>query len=485
MTAIRNRRGSLLLGGLLLLVVLGLGLAGMQGAAVMVLTAGAFFFALRALGSRASEIVLLVLCANVLAVAVTRPAPKLWPEEFSAESSARLVAQWQRDRVFDTRLPAVVHIILDEMVSPGVLEGVVPEAEAVRALGYALSEHYGFRVFDSVYSRAYYSHESLVNMMAGEYGGAFGVAGRYTAGARPDNLYFRDFQDRGYHTVVFDTAVLDFCAHEAVDMCVKFDSFDPRGERGDLAMRAVDLVDGILRSYEPSMTAGVGRTLLRRVHGGDHRERDALGTANRYDVQGFPGWFDQFGGFLRSVPRGTHVFAHFMVPHSPYLLNERCELIEGAYDSGYNLAERYASEEQRREVRRRYYASYLRQAECILRRTGALFERLSREDWWNDALVVVHGDHGSRISSGSSYESMVERDYLDNFGTFFAVRGPDIEPGVDCRQMSLPQMFRYFMKRGDVPQPDDPAPVVVTSAGSTLREEPMPLFGCAASRPES
>lgn len=199
----------------------------------------------------------------------------------------------------------------------------------------------------------------------------------------------------------------------------------------------------------------------------------------RYDVQRFPQWFDRFTRFVATVPRGTHVFAHFMVPHSPYLLLESC-VVSGKVDTGYNLSQYPAGE--RAEKRRDHYQRYLAQLRCVEHKLDDLMATLAQSAQFRDAVIVIHGDHGSRISSSDILEDYDKRDFVDNYATFFAIRAPGVPPGVDCEFVTLPEVFRRYMAR-PARKPDSgvPLPVVVRSrgAGNTKVEAPMPRFGCS------
>jgi hypothetical protein len=218
------------------------------------------------------------------------------------------------------------------------------------------------------------------------------------------------------------------------------------------------------------------------VYGIDQRELGVLGAANRFDAQGFPVWFDRFRSFVREVPRGSHVFAHFLAPHSPYLLTETC-VVSGEFDSGYSLADRIGEGAARAGARRTYYEQYLRQVRCVVSKIDALLSDLRGRPEFSDALILIHGDHGSRISSGSFAEQIGPSDMIDNYATFFAVRGPGIDPGTDCLFTSLPQIFRRTMAGAGAEIGREPRLAVLVSsrAGDGVRiATPMPMFGCAA-----
>jgi hypothetical protein len=273
-----------------------------------------------------------------------------------------------------------------------------------------------------------------------------------------------------------------------VDLCETFDSFAPggNGDGGlDLRNRTATLWQTVLRAYEPSYLSIVGQKLLSRVYGLGARELGVLGVADRYDVQRFPDWFDRFTAFAAAVPRGTHLFAHFMVPHAPYLLTQDC-VVSGRFEAGYYLSARFPAVE-RTEQRQRFYEGYFAQLRCVQQKLDELLLAVGQSENYRDAVIIIHGDHGSRISSGNILEDYTERDFVDNYGTFFAMKSPALLPGVDCEFVSLPEVFRRNMARGVVPAttPGRHLPVLVVSRteGNRKVEVPMPVFGCATGVP--
>jgi hypothetical protein len=449
------------------------------GLAAVTLVVATVFWHLR----RHLPALLLVFFAVLLATVV---AGHRWPrlrEGAGGTDADRLARDWAASGPFNRDLPVVLHLVFDEMMSPGAIADELPGGSDVRQAMHTLAATHSLRVFDSVYSRHFFTGDSLHNLMNREYLGRTSL----THAAKeppPDpaaNAAFEDLAGRGYRTVVFQTAQLDFCANPHVDMCETFPSFDPSGDRNTahLRNRIPALWQALLRAYEPSYVSGIGQALLSRKYGLGGRRVGVLGVEGRYDVQRFPEWFDRFIAFAAGVPRGTHLFAHFMVPHSPYLLTDQC-VVSGRPEAGYYLTHYPAAE--RAEKRRHYYAEYLAQLRCVVRKLDALLSAIERSDQLRDALIVVHGDHGSRISSGNILEDYGERDFVDNYATFFAVRAPGMSAGIDCQFTSLPQVFRRHMAIGeDVASADEaPLPVIVSSraAGNAHVEAAMPSFGC-------
>ena len=75
------------------------------------------------------------------------------------------------------------------------------------------------------------------------------------------------------------------------------------------------------------------------------------------------------------------------------------------------------------------YLRYLPQAKCALKEIGRLFDRMRKLGLYDDAFIVVHGDHGSRISLHSvdqlNQNKLTPEDYRDLFSTLFAIKLPN------------------------------------------------------------
>jgi hypothetical protein len=421
----------------------------------------------------------------VIALAVSHKRPKVWSESSGGYGSDKLSRKWSASGSFNRNLPIVIHIVFDEMMSVGGMSDDIPFAARRRQSLLALATKHSLRMFDSVYARFYFTNESLPNMMNGGYGGHTQAADLYLKpqGDSPRNAYFDDMAARGYRTIVFQTSAINFCANKSVDRCETFDSFDPSAAKVtglDPRNQRANLWQTIFHAFRPSYTSEMGQAILERVYGLRTHEVGVIGAVDRYDAQGFSGWFDRFAEFVTTVPRGTHVFAHFLVPHAPYLLTERC-IVSGRFESRYFFADVPVAE--RSMKRRELYDGYFAQVGCVQQKLDGFLTAIDESQDFQDALIVIHGDHGSRISSGNILEDYTQRDFIDNYATFFAVRSPSVPPGIDCEFVSLPEVFRRYMAPSPVaPRSGGALPVFVNSraAGNAKVEAPMPRFGCAA-----
>ena len=459
-------------------------LPGAFGLAALLFVAVGVYWPLR---DRVQEVLLVFVSIFLLMIVIGSPHPRL----SRAQQAEELRHSWAASGRLDDRLPVVLHLVFDEMMSPGAIDTTLPTGASTREALYALGARYGLRTFDSVYSRSFFSGVSLPNLFNVEHAGQSGQAPRSTKPLERvrENAYFDEMAQQGYRTVVFQTSVMNFCANDNVDMCETFPSFDPDvpGAGGsDLASRTLHLSKVLLGSYDPSYVSRFGRWLL-SPGGAAAVDARRLGTADRFDVQGFPAWFDRFIGFVEGVPRGTHVFTHVLVPHGPYLLSGDCATT-GEAKIGYYLGSRFTDLGARAQARREYFTAYFAQVDCVRSRLAAFFEAVNRNPALQDARIIIHGDHGSRISVGNLFEDYEEEDYVANYGTYFAVRAPGIQAGLDCRFLSLAEAFRESGVAPGLPPLDrSNPPVVVQSKVETdaFIEAPMPRFGCTLEEPSA
>lgn len=435
-----------------------------------------------------AALMLIFAAAALVGTILGQPWLNLTPSDLQEDDGTSLAERWHGRGPFNEALPVVLHIVLDELMSSGAVDVTLPGGAAAHEAMLAFGRTHGFRMFDSVYSQFYFSGLSIPNLMDAEYGRRAAVdelaANIVTAMDR--NRYFSDMASRGYRTAVFQSAVLDFCRPSEVRMCDTFPSYDPGmadESMFDDRTRSIYLWDTLLRAYEPSYVSAIGRWFIRTVYGIDQRELGVLGAADRFDVQGFPRSFDRFTSFVARAPRGSHIFAHFLTPHAPYLLTEAC-VVSGKFDSGYSLASRF-DPSTHDNMRQRYYEGYFKQVQCVMSKLDALMKAIAAVPALSDALIVIHGDHGSRISAGELIEDHTPRDFIDNYGAFFAVREAGLTAGIDCEFASLSQVFNRVMRQEVEETDGDRPPVFVKSrAGDNVRiEAPMPVFGCAAQTP--
>lgn len=115
--------------------------------------------------------------------------------------------------------------------------------------------------------------------------------------------------------------------------------------------------------------------------------------------------------------RGTYYFAHFLLPHKPYIYNENCKLLWITnWETGTHGPEKA-----------------FEQASCSKKHVFHLVDKLEESPALKDAVIIVHGDHGVRLDKTSD---------VSMYGSFLAVK----IPGVEARIIDFPVRLDRFYK---------------------------------------
>ena len=145
------------------------------------------------------------------------------------------------------------------------------------------------------------------------------------------------------------------------------------------------------------------------------------------------------------------------------------------------------------ETRRRFYARYFQQVRCVRKALQEFFEGVQQIGVYDDATIIVHGDHGSRITlavSNRMYADLLtDDDFVDDYSTLFAVYGRGFDRGYDTSFRSVQALFaELFLQRTLTQEPTD----VVLNASLHIGDwdynqpwmrAPMPFFGASSAAP--
>ncbi|MBF0247558.1 MAG: sulfatase-like hydrolase/transferase, partial [Alphaproteobacteria bacterium] len=360
---------------------------------------------------------------------------------------------------------AVVHIVLDEHIGlagfPGEVAGAGEAARFVR--DFYLDN--GFAVFGHAYSEYAQTFDSIPNLLNGirplsSGAGVRAVGPRYAA---PHNAWFDRLARDGYTIRVYQSDYLNLCEHGGVGFCFTYST------NGAYPLRELDLPSGIkarlilgkfykdtlaydLAGMADAASGGVlSRALLPEPWRGGAVGEPQTGPAASMPV------IDRLVGDIRANARGRAFFAHLILPHFSYQFDRSCRL-KGDFRTWLNRMEDWVSNTPGSRLER--YQAYLEQVRCTTLQMGRVFDALKDAGAWENATVIVHGDHGSRIASrtpnSAGREAFTERDWLDLHSTFIAVKRPGATPRYDTRQRSIRTIFAE--QSGQNAQPDAPRP---------------------------
>jgi hypothetical protein len=138
---------------------------------------------------------------------------------------------------------------------------------------------------------------------------------------------------------------------------------------------------------------------------------------------------DRLEAELLDLKPGEFHFAHLMLPHYPYVLASDCSVRPRVRTwlnrAPFEVEDRFGVQNSD-ESRAERYIRYFEQLRCTRHIVDRLFAAIEASGHWDRAIVLVHGDHGSRISRKWLMEenlpTLHEDDYRDASSAFFAVR---------------------------------------------------------------
>ena len=371
--------------------------------------------------------------------------------------------------------PAIVHLVLDSYLG---LDGMAlgpAEYRELRAEQAAFFTARGFQLYPGAYSRHAKTLNSLPHLFS--YGADWPairtVSQQY---AVPEELpYFADLDRRGYRTSAVLPDYFDLCVRQKLTHCRKFESSALTSMLGsDLGSFDRAKMFGFTMVSLGGLSARLALAL--QLGANDFLGREDRLPFNRSEL--FPlaslRELDRFTSDLAGLDRGEARIAHLLLPHDPYMLRADCTLKPEAEW----LDEHGPASETARE------AGYADQVRCLQRRLGQMLDALDRTPAGREAIVVLHGDHGSRISPAVPYlggPELNEREMIMAHSTIFAIRVPGEAPSEIPGPYSLDELMADFRARdfASAPRPEPaPARVMIMDTDWVPREwRPLPDFG--------
>ena len=328
-------------------------------------------------------------------------------------------------------LPPVIHIILDEHIGPA---GIPPEAEKRDEARELLTATYrDFALYDHAYSRFAETKYSLTSLMNGDVGADVGdiLRGELFVFEPKTNDWFNRLKGKGYALKVYQSAWFDMCnGFRSVDACYTYSFFSP---------------NAIQRT--PLTASQKFRALaLRLFKGSGALQLEPLVSMHA---------LEQFRDDLARTPKGVAYIVHLLIPHFGYLYTDDCSLLDPSKweRDGFGEDQVYTPEE-----RRALYRRYLDQLICANRQMQSLFADLKQLDVYDEATIIIHGDHGSRIAETPYITEMpgtlTTQDMIDHYSTLLAIKAPGIAAGIRDEPVALQRVFaEAFLGGGRSPAP--------------------------------
>ncbi len=348
-----------------------------------------------------------------------------------------------------------IHFILDEMMSPSAFPEEISASNVIRENIRSFLGKYNFKEYTHAYSRHVTSGHSIPDTIS--------VNRKSTSVNREseDHVlkislknsakeYFKLMSSAGYKITVFQTEHLDFCNNRYVEDCQTLDSFNPYSqyilsEADTIQKHKFYYLTIFMSFFNQKMDLTKNSYVLNYTA---HLFSNYIsGIPLWIDAYAFPGWFKNISDYVVNAPAGTMILAHILVPHAPYILDDECN-VEGESDFPYKLGLKY-NYQDREKISSEYtsqYERYFKQVDCVFGRLDQLFSRLKRTNKLKDMTVVLHGDHGSRIANEFEFvEHMNERDIIDSYASFMAIKDTMFSSSQDERFISIQDAFSEFI----------------------------------------
>jgi hypothetical protein len=305
-----------------------------------------------------------------------------------------------------TDLPVVLHVILDEYIGPeGVPIDLAPKGFKQQYEAFYVDR--GFRLFGKAYSeypKTMWAIPALLSLSPGHF------APHLLTPESTDNNYhlarndyFARLASLGYTVRVHQSSFIDLCPDSGAATCRTYgtSSLDMLPRLNVPITTKLAIVGGTFLGQSEAYSRAKEKYQTTRV-----RLQRRVNLPKWNWEQGTPApvgtmpMFDAVADDLSKATPGTFVFAHFLLPHYPYVYNASCEQPPASKwltRSDYDRANVPGGIMNVPDGRAERYAGYFQQILCAQKKVDALIAAIP-PSLRDDAIIIVQGDHGSRIS---------------------------------------------------------------------------------------
>lgn len=320
---------------------------------------------------------------------------------------------------------AIVHIILDEHIGIGGLPLDDPDAAQLRRELQAFYRDAGFVVYRRAYSQFMHTGNAIPHIL--NFGRRLAQRSSHDGVIAGPSEYLQDLIGKGYSVTVFQSDFADFCEGMPEVRCVTYDASSLRpvlatslaspDRAGLIAYKFLglsELAKFMAGSWNASAFALRTRGLSMPTFDPEN--------AGRSSSMGSLAAFDDLVAITREARPGDAYFVHILLPHYPYVVRPDCSFLP------WREWKLRRSETSIGERRRAYYD----QVRCTMRRVDLVLDSLSKSPARSNAVVIIHGDHGSRITrvdpEARNIGQFDDSDTIAGFSTIFAIKAPGLRP---------------------------------------------------------
>jgi hypothetical protein len=340
-----------------------------------------------------------------------------------------------------TTRPAILHLVLDEHIG---LEGLSRDDVTANQLREDLKAAYlgaGFVVYGGAYSEFSDTANAMPNILNNRAKRPLvSDRGGFRTGSTD---YLAGLARRGYALTVFQPSFANYCSDNLVAQCFTYDS-EALAPFQNINMALVDRFGLVtlkfartssafghlqsLWSLANRATSKIGLNLPRLYEPGSIM----TSSVSSFEALG------QLREVLKNPRPGEAYFVHLLAPHYPYVVDRNCRYLPR---STWLTRTTPGTIDERRQA-------YGEQVRCTTTKVLELVSNFHETSASGRAIVVIHGDHGSRISEvmpiRSNLGSFSSQDVVAYFSTFFAIRAPNNAPKYESVVQPVSSLLRDF-----------------------------------------
>ncbi len=364
------------------------------------------------------------------------------PMKSSLEPPLAKVAPHSRNQ----ELPPIVHIVLDEQMSPASLPDSIPPGSPAHSMIDDYRDR-GFTVFARAVSNSPWTMLSLSQLVSFKLDSPWArIPWRQLIDlmGNPDpaqdlfltigpdsgqvlhNRYFEGLHGLGYSISIIQSRHLDFCMPNRIasDECHTYLTYEHghamSGYPVSTADRLALALDTLSTDYDHSdrIRSVTLYRLAAKLAGKSFNSAPPARTVAMLAI------LDQLKHRLGNPEPGRAYFVHLLLPHAPFVFDENCT-IKDRREWPNPLLKKWDTENT--------YRAYWDQVSCTHARVMDIIDRAQETRPGREAIFIIHGDHGSRIWFHRTKSQRTENQ-PEMLETFLAVK----MPGMEAREVTDP-----------------------------------------------
>lgn len=352
-------------------------------------------------------------------------------------------------------LPPLVHIILDGQSGLAGFPTDMPGSLQVRKM--MRNTYQDFEIHERGFSLFHKTQHSIASVMNGVVTSKVTELLDQESGTNvlKRNGWFSKLKSQGYAIHVYHPGWLDMCQDRTlVSWCYKY---------------PLDAVSAVQRSkLTTRQRLWIMAAKILDDKGSSVYQKLGLTPLPAFEV------FHKFQDDIVQRGRGVAHVLHLLLPHEGFWYNADCSLRPPPENVLFIFSNKSVAPQRSQEVRVASYEKYFAQVTCTNRLIGMLLQRMKQAQLYEDARIIVHGDHGSRIIgvnvNSVAGEDLTNLDLIDIFSTHIAIKAPGVAPAIKSAPMSVQRLFaeQYFDTAPDSERPEPNAVHTIDRNGKFL-----------------